>query len=355
MLGSGGCRRRIIIGGEMPDEQQLAEPLTSVQEEHIEPTTQEALPEPTTQEPQTESMTTEPETEPPPETTSAEMPESTTRETPTQGSPPEDPTTTSPPEAPPVVMLAEQLEPDLETGTPIDILVEYAPNEGAGAGGTENIAAVEQENLEEPEDYITETLEADIGDDEEAAQADTGGALGIIDLYTNLLAEGRGALFECQRVYVYFELIEDYRTVNRSSAEHALIIGAGGYNLAERLRDDMLTVEDSWVIRRNPALIIKVVGADILGAGITDVSAAATMRDSLSARPGWDGVNAVIEGNILLISSQLLATDEGQLIAKLYIARAMYPTLFSDINISAFYQQLKDAGGTDFTDGIYAY
>jgi hypothetical protein len=58
---------------------------------------------------------------------------------------------------------------------------------------------------------------------------------------------------------------------------------------------------------------------------------------------------------VLLLSAQLLSTDEGRLIAKLYIARAMHPALFSEINIAAFYQQIKDAGGVDFADGMFFY
>ena len=337
-----GCRKRIIEG--IPDNNITSEPKTTVQEiweieitqeittEKIEKT---ELKETTTAEYTTQEITTKeikPQSNP---VTTEEI--ITTVEI-----------TTSTEPIISIVMLSEQIESEPEHDWEIT----------TNTTNTESpeIIIVVEALEKESENSVTETKEADNVNDEEAKPSDKGGAVGIIiDLYTNFLSERQGELYECQKGYVYFETAEDYRTVNRTAYEHNLILESGGYNIAEKLRDDALTVAADWVVRKNPTIIVRCVDSDVLGDGITDISAAMAVRDSIFSRLGWDGINAVIERKVLLLSSQLFSTDEGRLIAKLYIARAMYPKLFSETDITAFYQEIKDVGGVDFTNGIYVY
>ncbi|MCL1787552.1 MAG: hypothetical protein FWG38_06160, partial [Defluviitaleaceae bacterium] len=135
---------------------------------------------------------------------------------------------------------------------------------------------------------------------------------------------------------------------------HDLIIDSGGFNAAGRRGSDALTVDAAWVQRQNPSLIIRTVPADILGPGITDTSRAQSLRADILDRPGLEGVNAVIHRQVLLLSEALLQTDTGRLIAKLHIAQAMYPTLFTDVNLADLYSDIAGAGGTDYTRGVFA-
>jgi len=180
------------------------------------------------------------------------------------------------------------------------------------------------------------------------------GTLGlIIDRYTGLLNSGLGSLFECQRLYVYLENLAPFETVNRNSPEHALITQSGGHNVAARRSSDALTVDAQWLQRRNPAVIIRIVTPDILGTNVTAATAANAARQEILTRPGLEGVTAVLHRRILLLSEELLATDEGRLIAKLYIAHAMYPSLFADVNLREIAEQIRDTGGPDFTNGVF--
>jgi hypothetical protein len=151
------------------------------------------------------------------------------------------------------------------------------------------------------------------------------------------------------------EHLTDFQTINRASPLHALIIDSGGFNAAGRRGNDALTVDAAWVQRQNPSLIIRTVPSDILGPGVTDTGRAQNLRASILDRPGLEGVNAILHRQVLLLSEALLQTDEGRLIAKLHIAQAMYPTLFTDINLTELYDEIAGAGGADYTRGIFAF
>jgi len=198
--------------------------------------------------------------------------------------------------------------------------------------------------IETPSDTPGETTLDDDGD----------GTLGlIIDRYTGILSRGLGSLFECQRVYVYLERLESLHTVNRNSFEHSLIVESGGSNVGWRRGNDSLVVDAEWIVRQNPELIIRTVNTSILGPGIASTTQAENIRAELLARPGFENINAVINRRILLLSDALLQSEEGRLIAKLHIAHAMYPTLFTDVNIQEIYLQIRDSGGADYTNGIF--
>jgi len=213
--------------------------------------------------------------------------------------------------------------------------------------------------LSPPEEYETEyiTIETPSYAPTETTLYDQGdGTLGlIVDRYTGVLNRGLGSLFECQRVYVYFERLAEFHTVNRTFAEHNLIINSGGFNAAARRANDALIVDTDWIVRRNPAVIIRLVDSTILGGSITDTTRAAAIRNEILSREGFESISAVLHRQVLLISEELMTSDEGQLIAKISIAHVMYPTLFEDINLANVYSQIVEAGGLDYSMGIFVY
>ena len=176
--------------------------------------------------------------------------------------------------------------------------------------------------------------------------SDEGGMIGaIVDEYSGLLSEGLGTLFECHIPYVYAELEADYQTGNRKSALHTLIIESGGYNTAEKLTDSAQTVDAGWVIRKNPEILVKFVNPSILGSTVSSTLFAVDKYSELSARDGWNGISAFLNRKVILLSSSLLNTEHGKLVAKLYIARVMHPELFSDLDVDSICIQVLGAGG----------
>ena len=208
--------------------------------------------------------------------------------------------------------------------------------------------ATQQINTNHTSPNVTVTVPNDHGD--QGKPAEEGGTIGaIVGEYTGLLSEGLGTLFECHIPYVYAELEIDYQTGNRQSPLHTLIIESGGYNTAEKLTDSAQTVDAGWVTRKNPELLVKFVTPSILGADVNNIQVAAAKFDELPARNGWNGLSAIINRKVILLSSTLLNTEHGKLIAKLYMARAMHPELFSELDVDSVCKQIMGA------NGIYYY
>ncbi|MDR1892713.1 MAG: hypothetical protein LBQ48_06865 [Oscillospiraceae bacterium] len=196
----------------------------------------------------------------------------------------------------------------------------------------------------------SDTVKAPGDSGDNGKQSDEGGAIGIIiDRYTKLLNDGLGSVCPGELVTVYMELETDYLTVNNLSEPHRLIAETSGQNVAEKLRNDPMTVGAEWIMRKNPAVIVKFVAPSTLGSGKKDTQTAASIYSRLIARNGFGGLGAVINNRVILLSGELMNTEHGRFIAKLYMARAMYPALFSDFDVDTVCKQVLG------TDGVYYY
>ncbi len=169
-----------------------------------------------------------------------------------------------------------------------------------------------------------------------------------INNYKKLLSLNNANIYECQRMFAYCELKQDYNVANDKTLEHRLIIEAGGYNTGEHKNT---IANDDWVIRKNPNVIIKYVDSSVLGKGISSTAAAQDIADSILSRNGWNEISAVQSKSIIIISDSLLETEAGQLTIELCIAKIMYPALYCDVDINKVYKQTS---GSDF-DGTYLY
>ena len=229
--------------------------------------------------------------------------------------------------------------------------------EGQGAGAPlpeeESSRSVSQLN-EAADETATRTVAAEdaenLGVSEDAEKADS-----ALTYYTVLLEDRMGSLFECQRPELYWETALDHVTVHKSSPEHALILAAGCYDVSARLLPENLRVDDGWVLRKNPGVIVKMVGSGILGGTVGSASAASGVCHSLRGREGWSGIDAVKNGRLLLLSEELLASPPLQTAARLLIAMTAAPALFADTDPDQALQMLfQEAAGT-LPTGLYYY
>jgi len=186
--------------------------------------------------------------------------------------------------------------------------------------------------------------------DSASTLADGGGVVAIITSHSAMLNQAIGSLQPCQMYNIYAETVTDYVTVNRGSSIYQLMVNSGGLNVSSRLTPDRLTVTDDWVINRNPDIIVKFVDSTVLGSGVTDTHVASELRFAIISRAGWGAIEAISNNRIILLSEQMLESDETQLVAKLLISRLMYPTLFSDIDIDSLIDELMGQ-----TEGVYVY
>ena len=163
--------------------------------------------------------------------------------------------------------------------------------------------------------------------------------------YAALLQSRLRTLFECKKQHVYIETQAAFITVYKSSAEHALVLSAGGYDVAGKRMENDLAVDGGWVQRKNPDFIVKFVAASALNGD--------TLGELL-ARDGLRETAAAKNGRALLLCESMTDAPQLQTAAALCLAKAMYPDLFADIDAAQAVGQLADEAGAQ-TGGPWFY
>lgn len=185
----------------------------------------------------------------------------------------------------------------------------------------------------------------ELGVSDEARKADS-----MLQYYQTLLTSRLQTLFECQRLYVYWETADEHMTVFKASPEHAVILLAGGYDVSAKRQADRLLVDDGWISRKNPGCVVKTVSQDVL----TSTSDVNTIRNELMRRPEWADLEAVKHHRLVLISEELLLSQAGQTAAAVSLACAMYPQLFADIDAQEAVTALLSESAGAKVSGVYA-
>ena len=338
---STGCRVRTTVQLNQPPTVEMQE-----QENEQPPQIEEEPEEP---EQPLESEETPPEEEP-------EQPEETEE--------PVDPDTDAPTEEDPDADRKEYDEDasaDIVTGSDNALQVEEedeqsdegdseAEGSGQETGTAEDSAAASDDAAE----TVTETVPSDKAD--QAGVSDEGEiAETMIYYYMLLLVDRLSSLFECEKPYLYWESTEDYKTVFKTSLEHALILEAGAYNVSAKLLEENLIVDDGWVQRKNPSVIVKVVDSSVLGSGIVGTAAAQAVYNELVGRPGWSQIDAVKKNCVILISQELMERQAMQTAAAVYIAKAVYPSLFEDVDADEALRLLSEEATGLAASGTFVF
>jgi len=277
---------------------------------------------------------------------------------------PPETTTTIPETEPPVIPVVNRVEAEIVKEETAAVIIQAPPSVPDTTAAVPVPVPIPQP---EPEIIIEQPLENIMLDNKEAENTvvdveiieeggnnpeEGGGTIGVmLDKFQNILNLGLGSMYECEKGYIYFETTVDYQTVNRKDEIHKMILSAGGYNVAEKLLDENLSIADDWLICKNPMLIVKCVDTAILGDTVTNTENARIIVDSIINRPGWTGISAVLGNNIVLISNKLLETEEGRFLVELYMAKSMYPELFASIDINEIISSIWG----DNISGIYVY
>ena len=231
----------------------------------------------------------------------------------------------------------------------------YGGGEGDGAyteGNEEDELAAKLSDTAEKTATQTVSAEqaAQMGVSDDAKEADS-----AMTYFTVLLADRTGSLFECHRLNVYWETAADHVTIFKDSLEHDLILNAGAYDVSARLLEENLQVDDGWICRKNPGVIVKVVDSGVLGAGVSSTTEAQKVLAAMLARDGWAGIDAVRNGRVLLLSEELLETPYYQTAAMLMIAKAAYPTELADVDIDEALAMLAEEAAGSIPAGIYYF
>ena len=225
----------------------------------------------------------------------------------------------------------------------------HGPGEGEGAS-TAAAAGVPAARLNaDVEDTARQTVAAPeserMGTASDAEMADS-----AFRYYTVLLKERSESLYVCKRLNLYWETAEDHLTVYKTSDEHQLILDAGAYDVSARLLIENLRVDDGWVCRKNPEIIVKIVPRSLLNGG-----RAAEELQSLISRPGWQEMDAVKNRRVLLIAQDMLEAPHLRLAAGLLIAQTANPEVYADVDVAQALKALTEEAAGIAAEGSYYF
>lgn len=150
----------------------------------------------------------------------------------------------------------------------------------------------------------------------------------------NLIKERTKKLTNEQRTSAYLESSKDLATRGPGDATYESIILCGGRSIFEDISDPYPTVESESVIQRDPQVIIKVPD----GLAATDsAEPLESLRDNIADRTGWENIDAVKNNRIYVINGGTKSVHNS--IFCLFLAKALHPDLFKDIDPEAIYRQ----------------
>ena len=228
----------------------------------------------------------------------------------------------------------------------------YGPGEGGGAfTAVDNGPPAVRLNAD-AEETVRQTVAAEesdrMGTASDAEMADS-----AFRYYTVLLRERSESLYVCKKLNLYWETAEDHVTVYKTSDEHLLILDAGAFDVSARLLKENLRVDDGWVLRKNPEIIVKVVPNNVLGGGVLSAARAKAEMDALTARPEWQKIDAVQNGRVLFISQDMLEAPHLRLAAGLLIAKTANPEVYRDVDVAKALRMLTEEAAGMAGEGIY--
>jgi len=184
-----------------------------------------------------------------------------------------------------------------------------------------------------------------------------------INFYENYLkdiAEKVNTIPDNKKVRVYFER-NDFVTAGNGSGTNEMCIMAGGKNIAASLEGSSSpTVDEEWVIKENPDVMIKIVnhGNTYMGYEKDNKTNLVELRASLLNRTGAQSINAV-KNNRLFIMSDSIMTKASYFVGVAYFAKIFYPDLFEDLDPEKVHQEyLTRFQRLDFNlqeSGVFAY
>jgi iron complex transport system substrate-binding protein len=124
----------------------------------------------------------------------------------------------------------------------------------------------------------------------------------------------------------YIEGYQDYSAFGNNGQGHHIARLLRLDTIATNNTLDSFTVSPEFIVSENPDIIIKI--------AITPFSpnpSLETIRERIMARPGFDHIIAVETGRVYVINTDIINDPRGT-VGLLYLAKAIYPDRFSDID-----------------------
>ena len=175
----------------------------------------------------------------------------------------------------------------------------------------------------------------------------------LIDFYqhhTDLIAGRLGSIPKEDRQRMYIELRSDFKTASSGSGGDQICVMAGGRNIARNLTGSYPKVDPEWVIAQNPDVVVKTASDSY-----DNTSESEAVFNDIVSRPGWDGMSAVRNGRVHLLSADICSGPR-YIIGVAYTAQWTYPDLFADLDPASIHQEyLKQFQGMEIPNKIFVY
>jgi iron complex transport system substrate-binding protein len=182
-------------------------------------------------------------------------------------------------------------------------------------------------------------------------------ASAYIRYFENTLQQVQGRLQGLGRkVRIYNEGYGAYKTVSDGSGADKILAQAGVQNIAAGQPVPWPEISAEWVVEQDPEVIVKVASPAYIktGYGIKNARAVDGFFAELLHRPAWQQIQAVRQGRVHILSSELWIGPRAPL-GILYIAKWCYPERFKDIDPQAVHRQWLMKWHGKELKGIYVY
>ncbi|NPV61028.1 MAG: ABC transporter substrate-binding protein [Methanotrichaceae archaeon] len=178
-----------------------------------------------------------------------------------------------------------------------------------------------------------ETLGRMLGLEDRAAEY-----MDFFSAYYDLINQTLSSIPESEKKDVYFEGAKKYQTYGGAgygSGIPNMVRFAGGKDLYPERSELAFEVNPEDVAERNPDVIFK---GTPLGWNAQNETEFQVLRDEIMSRPELATTNAVKNGQVYVVSFDV-AGGAGKKFGPIFLAKALYPEKFQDMDPEAFYRQ----------------
>ena len=144
--------------------------------------------------------------------------------------------------------------------------------------------------------------------------------------------------------------ISEISSYGQGSSGEAVSNFTGGQNIAAAL-PEYPKVDSEWILKENPDVIIKSLAPSkgMVGWNSTD-EAAGVLNSFIEERPGWDKLDAVKNGRIHLLSTEIAWGPDG-IVGDAYYALWLHPEMDLD-PVKIYREYLTEFMGITYPEGV---
>lgn len=173
--------------------------------------------------------------------------------------------------------------------------------------------------------------------------------ISYVDSYMDLIKNKINGVSSADYPSVYVEFTTDYNGQCHGTSSDVLLGLVGGVNICHDLAYGS-TVSREWIVSQNPEFMFKIQKPEVIG----DETNASGALSAFVGREGFSSISAVADDHTYLIRNELCYGPRG-FVSGLIFAKAFYPTLFANVDISHVLEEYNTEFNTTFDTKVITY